>query len=832
MKLTNLKTSLFVWGLILACAVPGFGQTPADSSTSTASTNAPAATPPAKASSSATMSTIVVNAVPPEQNIMPTSRPSNSVYGIDLPVMDTPRSATIISREQLSQIDIQDARDYSKLTSDAYTQSDFGTPAVPSIRGQPGDVLVNGIRTGVNADGNGPPVDFNNIESVDIIKGPPTAVTGSSIFVGGYVDEITKRPYFDKFQGDASTTIGMYDQYRQTLDFGGPIIKDQLAYRISYSGQESGSYYDLVHDDSQSGYMAMSWIPTDKYQLDFNASYDTVDYLENNGINRVTQNLIDNGQYVTGQTLPVTGGFSAASLPFAIPGFTNAPFVPTGTQQISRSTNTHNPNDGAYAKSANAQAIQTFTIDDDLKLVSNSYWQYLYWRTLNGQGYDQLTDGDNTADQRFSVIWDTDIPVIDPSTSGGTSDPKDPKAIVAPKETDPGLNFHNTLNTGAEFRFEAHDDYQSFAAEPFNAYDLNASNSDINVPGPVQLEAGAFNIPGMPSQYFFETGAGTSGAAQLFESSLYAQDVLKFTDQWALVFGGRADVLYVDAKDPVGTPDPIAEDHTTEVLPNFNVSPTFKPFPWVTLYATLNRGAAPGNTGQSGTYSPEDLSSKEFHEYATLYETGAKFTLIQDKLFTTLTAYKEDRYEPASTGGAYKQQINGVEWDLNYQPDKHFYATASYSYAYSHDIDPGFIHDVYPVDSQGAVAPGGTIAYDTPSFLATGVDGAIGTYKTPGFPNHVFNALAVYKFDNGFGMSADMQVTSPMNVTWVSGVQIPWQYNVDFSAFYTWKQSEVKLSVYNATDQQNWGSVNPIYGLDSIFAEEPIHLEGTLKIHF
>ena len=70
------------------------------------------------------------------------------------------------------------------------------------------------------------------------------------------------------------------------------------------------------------------------------------------------------------------------------------------------------------------------------------------------------------------------------------------------------------------------------------------------------------------------------------------------------------------------------------------------------------------------------------------------------------------------------------------------------------------------------------------------------------------------------------------NVTWVSGVEIPWQYNVDFSAFYTWKQSEVKLSVYNATDQANWGSVNPIYGLDSIFAAEPIHLEGTLKIHF
>ena len=762
------------------------------------------------------MSTIIVNAVPPEQNIMPTSRPSSSVYGIDLPVLDTPRSATIISREQLSQIDIQDARDYSKLTSDAYTQSDFGTPAAPSIRGQPADVLINGIRTGINADGNGPPVDFNNIESVDIIKGPPDATTGSSIFVGGYVDEITKRPYFDKFQGDASTTIGMYDQFRQTLDFGGPIEKDQLAYRISYSGQESGSYYDLVHDDSQSGYMAISWVPSDNYSLDFNASYDTVDYLENNGINRVTQNLIDNGEYQTGQTLPVTGGFSTAALPFAIPGFTNVPYTATGTSPISRSTNTHSPNDGAYAKTANTQAIQTFTFNDDLKLVSNSYWSYIYWRTLNGQGYDQVTDGDNTADQRFSLIWNSDLPITEPSKTD---------------KDDTGLSFHNILNTGAEFRFENHNDYQSFAAEPFNAFDLTQSNTDINVPGSVQSEAGAFHIPGYPSQYFFATGAGVSGRSQVYQTGLYSQDVLQFTPEWSLLFGGRADILYVNAQDPPGTPVQTF-GQTTQVLPNFNVSPTYKPFPWMTVYATLNRGQAPGNTGQSGTYTPEDLNSNEFHEWATLYEFGSKFSLIQDKLFTTVTLYRENRYDPASTGGSYRQQINGAEWDLSYQPDKHFYATLSYSYAYSHDYDPGFIHAVYPVDSPGASASGAGITYDDPSFEQTGVNAATGTYKSPGFPNHVINALFVYKFDNGLGFSADAQATSPMNVTWVSGVQIPWQYNVDFSAFYTWKQSEVKLSVYNATDQQNWGTVNPIYGLDSIFAEEPIHLEGTLKIHF
>ncbi len=85
--------------------------------------------------------------------------------------------------------------------------------------------------------------------------------------------------------------------------------------------------------------------------------------------------------------------------------------------------------------------------------------------------------------------------------------------------------------------------------------------------------------------------------------------------------------------------------------------------PWVTLYLTLNRGAAPGNTGQSGAFSPEDLNSKEFHEYATMYEGGAKFSLIQDKLYTTIAVYKEDRTTqppPAAPTSSRSTAWNGI----------------------------------------------------------------------------------------------------------------------------------------------------------------------------
>ncbi len=791
---------------------------------STPSTNAAPETSATIAPNPDSMGAVIVNGIPLEENILPTSRPVNSVYGLDLNVLDTPRAVTIVSREQLSQIDIQDARDYSKLTSDSYTESDFGTPAAPSIRGQPADVMVNGQRTGLNADGNGPPVDFNNIESVNIVKGIPDAETGSSIYVGGYVDEQTKQPYFDKFQGDAAATIGEYDQYRQTLDFGGPILANQLAYRVSYSGDESGSFYDYVHDDSQTGYVALTWIPSDKYEADFNASYGEVDYLENNGINRVTQDLIDSNTYITGSNI--------ADQPSPHSGFFNV-FDPTGTSQISDSTNVRNPNDGAYAQTANAQLIQKINVNDDFKIVNNTFYQYINWRTYNSQFYDQYTDGDYSVDNRFSVILDNDIPVIDP-TKADMKDSKDldPKSVHLKSESDPGLSFHNELNTGVEFRFQQNTDYESIASEPFNIYDLTQSSLKIFDEIP-PADYGRFNvahIPGLPQKYVFDVNGldngADSGKSELYETSFYAQDVLKFTPQWSLLFGGRADIFHVDAETPPGTPsDLFASDSTTQILPDFNVSLDYKPFDWMTVYATVDRGQAPGNTGQSGSFSPFLLNAGDFHQWATLYEIGAKFSILNDKLFATVAAYKENRYDPASDGGDYRQRIKGAEVDFNYQPDKHFYATASYSWAESVDVDPGFQYNTVPVNENPTF-------WDTPSFIQSGVDALGGTYKSPGFPVNSFNLLLVYKLDCGLGASFDAQATSPINVAWVGGVQIPWQYNMDASVFYDYKHSEVKLSVYNLTDQQNWGSVNPIYGLDSIFVSEPIHIEGTIKIHF
>ena len=165
-----------------------------------------------------TMAKFEVKDVPLEKQILPTARPFKSVFGTDDNIVDVPRNVTIISRQQLSDISIASVLDFTKLTSSAYSTTNFGAPSNPAIRGLTADLFINGVRGRITSNGNGLPLDFNAVESVNIVKGPATAVQGTSMYVGGFVDLVTKRPYFDTNKGSVSLTIGSYSQKEWTID--------------------------------------------------------------------------------------------------------------------------------------------------------------------------------------------------------------------------------------------------------------------------------------------------------------------------------------------------------------------------------------------------------------------------------------------------------------------------------------------------------------------------------------------------------------------------------------------------------------------------------------
>ena len=230
-------------------------------------------------------------------------RPVSGVYGFDTAYQDVPRSITQINPKQF-EFDVissySDFTRYSPSVNQATGQlANYGSP---TIRGSITDVYQNGVRMLVRQQNNRP-FTLNAYEAADIVAGPAPVIYGPSARTSGYVNYLTKKPYFDGQHTTVTVRLGkLYadgtgfkDNENWTIDTGGPLIPGKLAYRFSYQGENSSSYYRNVDDRFHDFYGTLAWLPTQGLTIDWNFEYGTFDWLVNNGLNRVTNDFVRNG---------------------------------------------------------------------------------------------------------------------------------------------------------------------------------------------------------------------------------------------------------------------------------------------------------------------------------------------------------------------------------------------------------------------------------------------------------------------------------------------------------------------------------------------------------
>ena len=139
------------------------------------------------------------------------------------------------------------------------------------------------------------------------------------------------------------------------------------------------------------------------------------------------------------------------------------------------------------------------------------------------------------------------------------------------------------------------------------------------------------------------------------------EHVFDFGEHFSLLAGVRADVVWVKVNDPLydeaiaaGTVNPNGPvgARASVVEPNFNVSPTFKPWKWLTTYFTYNysQAYAAGNGGGfpagDGNGNATIPVTKELHIHSDLYEAGAKASIIGDTLFINAAIFQQHRINP------------------------------------------------------------------------------------------------------------------------------------------------------------------------------------------
>jgi outer membrane receptor protein involved in Fe transport len=764
-----------------------------------------------------------VNDVPIEQQILPTSRPFASVFGTDDNILDVPRNVTIVSRAQMDVIDIQDTTQFSKLTSSSYTDSNFGSPSNPSIRGQSGDVFINGMRQRIGESGDGMPIDFNVVESVNIIPGPATAVQGASAYVGGFVDMISKQPFFDTSKTTISFTKGSYNTNRWSIDSGGPITPT-LAYRFSYSGEDSDGFYDNWIKEDTSIYGALTWRPTKSYEMFVMAKAFWADYRENFGINRPTQALISNGLYVPGTNIDNGTMAGPGNLQNAVnvgtgPGGGDiiafgAP-VPVNYHETAQGPASH-----AHGMEYNSQIIQTLILSTDAKIVNNTLWTYTKRDTFNSDGYSEIVDPSWTFDNRTSLII-----------------------------TKPWV----TVNTGLEEKYQSTRAYDDFFFEPVNVWDLSntALRGEINS----YLAAGGgggflgMKVPGFQDRYAtpalgtFGPGSGNGGGlyfnlnndtnvSEAATVSPYIQATWKLAETWNLVTGARIDVMHVETSDPL---NPGASAAIEVGEPSLNLSLVDKVSPQFSTYFTYNYSQNyTGDLGDGGGFAiyadsqgNPALPRSLFSEQSQLFELGGKFSLDDGKLFISNDIFEQSRQSKPQGSPVIEYIYYGYELSINFQPNKQFFATLGFSWINGSSPAAEFPFQGY----DGNQVPGGPpIPLDEGG---TTPQQTTGRLRAPGQPLDTFNALASYTFPNGFGIESNILVTSPMNNDYQGYLVIPTQYTLDAEVFYKFdKHWEFRLSGTNVTNQHNWEPSVATYALEGIVPLPGTQIFGTVKYRF
>jgi outer membrane receptor protein involved in Fe transport len=811
---------------------------------------------------SGSVAEVVVNGIPYRETVLPTRMRSSSVYGLDLSVMDTPRNTTLLSTTQLDTLNIQDPRAFSYLTSSSYTDSAFGTPNIPRIRGQYADVFYNGMRSSFTDNGYGAPLNFDSFDNIAITKGPASVVDGPGPGVGGEVDLLTKRPSLSATTISGEATFDTMGNNRWQVDVSGPIIPDQLGLRISYSGEDSWNTYFYNHYMRKNAlYAALRWRPNDKYQLDFNTEVNGEKYTEEVGINRVNQAEIDSGAYLQGA--PVGELFSAligsSPIPVGSPGNPYSPVPPlltvlnlTDSVQLNpRVTLDQTPGVESQALLYNAQLIQTYRFNENATLENNTFFDFQDSENHEPYYYADASDGSYTIENRTTLNLDFDLPFS--------------FSAEAP--------IKNQMVVGGTFRYAYVNYISDFDAETVSVYDLTGNHNLWSYSGAYQLlyaDSYLYSSPFGSMQYGTpgrdSTNLGNTGISRLSDGALFIQDRLQFTPQLSLLLGGRVDLVQDSSFDPLGGVictscfSTLPQSHTTGQygLGNGNVSAVYKPTDWISGYLTfdftqsINANGGEGGVNAYGQVTDASLLRSDSY----LYEAGLKVNLLNNKLFGGMAIFDQKRAIPTGLGGTVPDQANirGIEVEANYQPTRSFFATASYSFIQTTlNKPPAF--------------------YNYPAQLGTNVDGSAvfatfepgEKFNDPGMPEHVFNFLANYKFPNGFGVRGGAQVTGPIATTpsgWLNvpasnlggflplvpsnvaagagpngyvyyqSPVIPWQYTLNAAIFYEWSRYQVTLSIYNLTNQRNWEPSPNFYGNDFLVMNDPITAEVRLQAKF
>jgi len=793
----------------------------------------------------------------------PKARPVGSVDGLDVALIDTPRSVSQIDAQQLQRDAIRTADDLVRYAPGITRNGGQNVSIAPLIRGQASELFQDGQRT-YNVRH---PFNTNAFEGVDIVAGPPSQVFGPSSRSGGYVNYLAKRPDFDRQRTVISGQIGTWaagDSFastRLTLDTTGP-VGETLAYRLSLTPQRADDYYEGVRNNYNAVYGALAWKPTARIRVDFNAAYDDYDdFNVIHGWNRATQDLVSNGTYWGGRATPIISRTIGTTTSYYSPVFASGAYNSPVVGWVQRTPNAANQYIAGPLLAANA--LPSFLTN---ATAPGTVRGWVYDPALAGNGPVQLSrsafsrsEDKNTAKRATSQLrvvaelspqWSVANSTLlqyskDTGDSVGSFQSQFDDHLVDNRSelrgrnrfTVGGVGVELQSNTGVSLRRESFTTLaanNSFVTAP---YDLTAPLS-LKTPAtlwglPVPAGSGSWiGTAGVPQQspyfgylslprmypvaqglYAEAGGSATVGGASYTSTGkwtsngAFSQLNFLIDGRFGINLGLSGTRVKAHIENPLAvTAAQVASDDYAAWLPAAQLNVLWKPTADSTVYATVDRSYALNTGGFADVLTwgaNNKLNPLAFRSLSNLSELGAKADLLPGRLFGSVAIYKAERdLSPAPDGSIARLRVNGAEAALRAQLNPQLSAGLNASVIRAK-------YDYVSFGSGGFFSPWGFVADNATVFGDGNVlnkRAAPGALKAPGIPEHSLSAFADYQFNNGFGSQVSAWWTSWWYANVTQTAKVPAEHSIDWTLYYRQPSWELALIVRNVSNQKNFSA--------------------------
>lgn len=241
---------------------------------------------------------------------------SSGATRTDTPLREVPQAVRVMTQQQIEDIGalrLADTVDYvsgiSRLNDFGGTWDNFGIRGFSST-----DMgfLVNGFP---GSRGYNPPRDTATVERFEFLKGPASAVYGSSE-PGGTINIVTKKPKFAT-HNVAEVSLGSRGLRRATLDSTGA-LSSSVAYRVNAMVEEGDTRSTLLHAKRHLIAPALTWLVDGATTVNYEAEFLRADTPLDRGVinvrgvlgtlprERVLNEPADGNMYLTSNTHQLT----------------------------------------------------------------------------------------------------------------------------------------------------------------------------------------------------------------------------------------------------------------------------------------------------------------------------------------------------------------------------------------------------------------------------------------------------------------------------------------------------------------------------------------------